>query len=536
MSLKITPPRAMPVDTGELGAKLLPEGSPYKWIGDKLYEQYSDEEFADLYSQEGRPAISPVLLAIVLIFAYLERLSDRQVVEALRMRLDWKYALHLPLEYGGFDFSVLSEFRDRMIQHEAEKRVFEKMLGQMQEIGLLKRRGRQRSDSMAMLTKMRTLNRVERVAETLRVAARALVKADPEWSSEVLPPSWEERYGERIVFERLSEVERKQLESTVGADGQWLLKRLRDEHTPKELAQLPEVELLASVWEQQFEEVEGQVVFQEAGKYDGRRQIQSPHDPEARYSKKGSQRWIGDKVQLTESDDEGVPHLITDIAVTDSVEPDCNVLPEIHSRLAGQQLLPEEHQVDNGYMSVSNLLACDELGIDLIGPVATNHSPQAKLPGGLTKDQFRIDWEAGTAICPANHLAVGKLQSDGNKRFHFAKKVCTACSLRPLCCTGKGGRTITAGRHDERLQAARARQKTEAFRETYRKHRGGVEGTLSAAVRGHGLRVGRYIGQAKRHLQAIFTGIAINLRRAANWLAGYRPKPRRKGLGLASVG
>ena len=65
------------------------------------------------------------------------------------MGLDWKYALHLPLDYEGFDFSVLSEFRDRVIRHGAEARLFEGVLRQMQAMGLVKRRGRQRSDSMA---------------------------------------------------------------------------------------------------------------------------------------------------------------------------------------------------------------------------------------------------------------------------------------------------------------------------------------------------------------------------------------------------
>jgi len=45
----------------------------------------------------------------------LEKLPDRQAAESIRMRIDWKYALHLPLEYEGFNFSVLSEFRDRLI-------------------------------------------------------------------------------------------------------------------------------------------------------------------------------------------------------------------------------------------------------------------------------------------------------------------------------------------------------------------------------------------------------------------------------------
>lgn len=84
----------------------------------------------------------------------MERLADRQAAQALRMRLDWKYALHLSLEDEGFDFSVLSEFRDRLIEGKAEKRVFEKLVEQIRALGLIKERGKQRSDSIAMLVKV----------------------------------------------------------------------------------------------------------------------------------------------------------------------------------------------------------------------------------------------------------------------------------------------------------------------------------------------------------------------------------------------
>jgi hypothetical protein len=105
--------------------------------------------------------------------------------------------------------------------------------------------------------------------------------------------------------------------------------------------------------------------------------------------------------------------------------------------------------------------------------------------------------------------------------------------LRARCCTGQGGRTITFGPHYEALQAARARQQTDEFKQPYRQHRGGVEGCLSALVRGQGIRVNRYVRRAKNNLRALFVGVAVNLRRAARWLAGIRPQVRRKGLGLA---
>jgi len=193
MCLKAQPPGPMPPETAAVGAALLKEDSPYRLIGDQLFAQLSEAAFADLYSAEGKPGISPVILAFVRVFQFLEKLPDRQAAEALRMRWDWKYALPLPLTYAGFDYSVLSECRDRLLAHEAEGRVFEELVSEFRALGLITERGRQRTDSIAMLTKVRRLSRLELVVETLRVTVKAILKADRAWGVRVIPPSWEAR-------------------------------------------------------------------------------------------------------------------------------------------------------------------------------------------------------------------------------------------------------------------------------------------------------------------------------------------------------
>jgi transposase len=250
MSLKPQPPRPMPEETANVVGSLLPTDSPYKLVGDELYEQYNEADYVDLYHTEGKPGISPVDLAFVTAFQFMENLSDREAAEALRLRLNWKYALHLPLDYAGLNYSVLSEFRDRVIEHQAEARVFESVLKQLQTLGLIKRRGRQRTDSLAVLTKVRDLNRLERVVETLRLALQALLQEDPMWTRATVPPTWEERYATRCVAERLKEDERRVLAEEVGRNGQWLLERLQAETTPAALRQLPAVQVLATVWKQ----------------------------------------------------------------------------------------------------------------------------------------------------------------------------------------------------------------------------------------------------------------------------------------------
>lgn len=532
MSLKPKPPRPMPEELAVWGAKHLPADSPFRLVGDKLYEQYNEADYVDLYHPEGKPGHSPVDLSFVTVFQHMEKLSDRQAAEAVRTRLDWKYALHLPVDDPGFHYSVLSEFRDRTIRHQAEARLFDSILQQLGALGLVKRRGRQRSDSLAMLTKVRDLTRLEQVVETLRLALQALLKTDPNWTRETVPPTWEESYGVRCVAGKLSKAEHQALSARVGPDGQWLLERLQAEMTPPVLSTLPAVEVLRIVWQQQFEAVSGELVLRERDSYDGKTYIVTPHDPEARYSKKGQQAWVGDKLQVTETDDEGLPHLITDVAVTSSVETDYEALDTIQERLAARDLLPAEQIVDSGYVNEDNLVSSAGRSIDLIGPVQKDTTKQARMPDGITLDQFQVDLEACTALCPGGQQARIGTRKGKRIRFRFPRAACAACPLRPRCCTGKGGRSLSLGRHYAVLQAARTRQKTETFKKHYRQHRGGVEGCLSSLVRGHGIRVGRYIGRAKRHLQALFSGVAANLRRAARWLAGVRPQAQRHSLRL----
>ncbi len=127
--------------------------------------------------------------------------------------------------------------------------------------------------------------------------------------------------------QRYSEQEWKEYETNIGNDGMWLLKRLTDGSAPAELQELPAVQVLGTVWAQQFREAQGQMVYTDLKKYDGHTQIQNPHDPEARYSRKRKFEWLGDKVQVTETEDEGYPHIITDMVATDSNQTDYEELP-----------------------------------------------------------------------------------------------------------------------------------------------------------------------------------------------------------------
>jgi len=186
---------------------------------------------------------------------FIENLSDRQAAESVRSRIDWKYLLSLPLEDSGFDFSVLSEFRGRLLKGGQCEELIVKLLESCQSQGLVKARGKQRTDSTHVLGAIRDMNRCECVGETLRHALNELSVVSPDWVRTVVNEAWYERYGIRIELSKLpKDKQREEWIQQVGVDGHHLLAHLyqSEEACIELLRQLPSVETLRQVWVQQF--------------------------------------------------------------------------------------------------------------------------------------------------------------------------------------------------------------------------------------------------------------------------------------------
>jgi transposase len=239
MSMQPQPIGPVPQDTARVARAAFPKGNVYMEMRNVLGSIYDDEDFLELFEVRGRPAIAPWRLALVTLMQFSEGLSDRQAAEAVRARIDWKYALGLKLSDPGFDFSVLSESRSRLVAGGAEHLLLESLLEACKERGYLKVRGRQRTDSTHVLGALRVLSKWEQAAETMRAALNALAATDPAWLTEHADPEWCERYARRIEDQRLPKGKkaREQYLKTVGADGLRLLGQLEAPHTPEVLKQ-----------------------------------------------------------------------------------------------------------------------------------------------------------------------------------------------------------------------------------------------------------------------------------------------------------
>ena len=538
MSLRPDDEHPIPEATRRVARAAFPKGTLAMRLDDQLGAIYRDEQFAALFPVRGQPALSPARLALVTVLQFVEGLPDRQAADAVRGRIDWKYALGLELTDPGFDRTVLSEFRLRLVDGDAALLLLDTLLARVRELKLLKRRGRQRTDSTHVLAAVRTLNRLERVGETLRAALNELAAVAPDWLRALAPAAWYERYGERVENYDLpeSEAERRELAEVIGADGHELLLALEAANRP-ELGALPAVTVLRRVWDEQYVETAGRVALRAVEAMPSPAGlVASPYDPQARYSSKRGTAWVGSKVQLTETCDPDLPSLIVNVATTPATTPDDNMLAAVHASLAARDLLPSEHLVDKGYTDSHVLVDSRRcFGVEVVGPVADDPSWQAREGEGFAKAAFLVDWERRVVTCPAGKRSISWLPNTYPKNgmvfeARFARKDCTPCPLRARCTRAKLEPRIIglqAREHHEALHAARHRQTTPEFRARYAP-RAGIEATHEQAVRRCGLRHARYLGLAKTHLQHIVTAVAINLVRLGEWWAGRAKAPTRR--------
>jgi transposase len=446
MSLQPQASYPIPAETQRVARAAFPRGNLYMQVADRLGPIYQDMQFSPLFPSRGQPAEAPARLALATLLQFAEGLSDRQAADAVRSRIDWKYVLGLDLTDPGFDHTVLSEFRARLVTGEAEHLLLDTLLTLARTQGLLKTRGRQRTDSTHVLAAIRVLNRLERVGATLRAALHSLAVVAPAWVQALAPPEWYERYAHRVENYQMPKTKaaRKAWAAGIGRDGQRLLQAIDAASAQPWWQEVPAVQLRRRVWAEQYVEVEGSPRWREGKDMPSPAElIASPYDTEARYSTKRAVEWIGYKVHLTETCDPATPHLIVNVETTPATTPDDHMLATIHASLEPRGLLPEEHLVDTGYTDSQVLVDSQRLyGVTLIGPVADDPSWQARAGTGFDKAQFLVDWERQVVTCPMGKQSISWLpntypQNGMTWEARFARKDCTPCLHRAQCTRSK---------------------------------------------------------------------------------------------------
>ena len=534
----------VPALTAQVTRAAFPGGSLPVRVRDRLGAWCQDEAFSGVYGVRGAPGISPAQLAVVTVLQFTENLTDRQAADAVRGRLDWKYCLGLELADPGFDFSVLSEFRSRLVAGGMERVLLEGLLARLGELGLVGAGMRQRTDSTHVLARIRDLNRLELAGESVRAALEALAAAAPGWLAGILDASWQQVYGQRVDGWRLPEGKAKRagLALQYARDGYWLAERAWSPGAPPAVRDLPAVRALRLILIQQFYRESGpggeKVTWREDDQHGlppGKDRILSPYDLDARYSQKRGKGWLGYKAHYSETchdpaqDDPGTgvparPNLITSTETTHAAVPDVVMTGPVHDHLEKAGLPPGEHAVDAGYTSAGALIDARRRGITLLGPLAADPSRQART-GGYATDMFTIDWDARQVTCPQG--AVSRSWQHCRQHGHdtivvkFPAAACRGCPARSQCTSSARGRQLTLRPREihDTIIAARAEQSTRQWQQKY-KIRAGVEGTMAQATHVAGIRRARYLGLPKTRLEHNSAAAAINLIRLDAWWTG----------------
>lgn len=535
MCVRSRPGAQVPELTERVARASNPRGTVAMSLRDHLDGLWRDEDFQAWYSRDGKPGLSPAQLATVSVLQFLLELSDRAAAEAVRCRIDWKFALGLELDDPGFHHSVLGDFRDRLAEAGRADELLDLALARIKAAGLVTERGRQRTDATHILAAVRDLTRLELVTEAMRAALEELSGRAPGEIGlliSVEAPEWGRRYGRAARLGKNPTRPKTRIKYT-GEDA-WLLLRYVAA-CMKPLGDGPRVQALRQVFEQNY-------LVDDAGKVTWRTRdvggrpapaeaIVSPYDITARYARRGQTRWKGFLAHVTETCDDDGPNIITDVTTTAATVHDTRALPTILAKLDARSLLPDEHFVDQGYTSVElrRRVAADH-DVRLVGPIRAKTTRKPRTGVLFDRDKFTIKWDEHMVICP-DRVASGDWSAPPSRApyvvVRFPEWRCATCKLKPRCTPGKARTLAFLPRELNQVQTeARAEQQTAEWRKRYGR-RAGVEGTISEFVNSHGMRQTRYTSQDKTHVQHVLTAIAVNIERVnAHLASGPPPAPR----------
>ncbi len=525
----------------------------------------TDRDYEELYSDKGREAVSPALLMHVEVLRRIEGLSDRQAAKAVKVRLDWKVALGLRIDFPGFDATRLVRFRKRFLGGDSDgageeertelkergRLFFDRLLEKLKLFGFVAKTGQAvRLDSTHVLSAAKNINRYQTIFESLKVAVRELDTADRSILDQPALAPLRDKYSKPMgAYDLKKDRVRKNLEVSV-KDAVRLLNAL-NARTRRSLLGLQSVQLLDKAVRDNVElrrkgtrrkrgrpaknAVDGALsegdiasLGQSGGlaeedvevvaRQTGDRMI-TPHDPEARLGVKkgGKLRWTGWKLHAAETVPEkrGEPSFIVDGEVTPGNVPDVvETLPTL-KRLGEHEIVLSRLYVDAGYVSGRNVaLAKSQHGVELYGP-----PPAPRSSDRLPVEQFKVDFDLGVATCPTGkscdritpeHDDEGQLLK-ATAAFH--KATCQGCPLASQCIgKGKSGRTITFTAHHDSLVAQREKARTPEFKRDYKKRSPG-EGIFAETAGSLGLRRSAVRGEQKTFFQQLTGLAAINVKR-----------------------
>lgn len=254
----------IPPETVSAARSIYGRNNSYIIIGDHI-----DELFANLIPYEtndifkGSKLAGPILWMLT-IFQYLETIPDQQAADALHKRIDWLYALHLPLDFFNLGPESFCEFRKWMLVEPTGLQNFQVLLSRLTGIVDLNGKHSVSQDPQRVIIAVCQISRLAKIWETLNQAIETLAIKHPEWLLAASLPHWYKRYGhhQKNINLRGNDLEKQATAQAIGADGAYLLEAITKSGDAA-LANHYEVLQLRRIWEDQFEVIEGKLAWRE---------------------------------------------------------------------------------------------------------------------------------------------------------------------------------------------------------------------------------------------------------------------------------
>ena len=246
---------SIPKETARAARASFGRGNFYIQVGEQLDGILGELHWQQSHEWSGGFATAEDLsLALITLFQFMEGLTDAQASDALRTRIDWKFALHLPLLPRTLDEIVLCQFRERMLNHAIEQYAYQMLLdGLGRSVPMLGNRTGL-PGSLEIVSLVCSVNRLNQVHQAMNRVLEVLAARFPQWLRAITLPHWYGRYNPSLTrFDGsvLSGQQRFRMEE-FGSDIQHLLERVHQSGS-QEIGELYEIRLLEQVWLQQVE-------------------------------------------------------------------------------------------------------------------------------------------------------------------------------------------------------------------------------------------------------------------------------------------
>lgn len=512
-------------DVNSIMPGALPQNDWSYTYRDKILPLIDEEAFKHFYSETtGQPNAPIKAMVSLLIFMGLEKLTWRATEYLFGRRLDWLNATHTPLGEAAIDHTTIFKFYQRLQADDTAIELFIKLTDAFVKLCGTSM-NMQRTDSFFIHGWLRILSRYGLFKETIRKFLQALRKQKP-GIYEAIKEQLSQDYLQRDFD--LTEKDKELAQKKVSLMAEDLYQLISAFESHKQIQYYETFKILSTVFSQQCEvkeraDWEPEIIIKEKPDTGA---ICTPHNPEARYTRKGKQRVTGDKAFVTETcDPENKTQFITDIELEKATEPDTKQQIEIQDWLIANDFKPEKQYEDAGFVNGQTILDSQAKGIELHGPTAGRSQSfetysDKERPFDAGDFDTTLDEESNQLVvnkCPNNQAPKEQKRSakTGKMMVHFDPDICGACSFAHRCPV-KIGKRVATYTVDEAEYVGAIRHHRYMGDCQYRKEcaiRAGVEATVSELTRAHGLRKSRHRKRERTKVQLIFATIACNVKR-----------------------